>query len=167
VPDISSRYIDYVVKVNMDTPNSPYNEMAMWVGIVKFADVILWKSSDPYNWVTARIKEHLIETFNPFEVLPYRGDPQSGHVETIFDICRPEADSLKDTIAKATAPGWMVDVNREHTTWFGYELQCLACKEYRELLDKYAAEMWRNSRDGKRRTRFTRDLLSGLEFRFK
>ena len=52
----------------MDTPNSPYNEMAMWVGVAKFADMILWKSSDPYNWVTARIKEHLIENFNPFEI---------------------------------------------------------------------------------------------------
>lgn len=167
VPDISSRYIEYAVKVNMDTPNSPYNEIAMLVGIAKFADMILWKSSDPYDWVTARIKEHLIENFNPFEILPFRGDLREDHVETIFNISRPEADSLKDTIAKATAPGWMVDVNRVHTMWFGYEAQRLACKEYRELLGKHAAEMWRKSRDDKRRTKFTRDLLSGLEFRFK
>lgn len=58
-------------------------------------------------------------------------------------------------------------MNREHTTWFGYELQRLACKEYRESLDKHTAEMWRKRRDGKRRTKFTRDLLSGLGFRFK
>ncbi|PMD60175.1 uncharacterized protein K444DRAFT_629593 [Hyaloscypha bicolor E] len=74
VPDILSRYVEYAVKVNMDTPNSPYNEIAMWVGIAKFADMILWKSSNPYDWVTARIKEYLIETFNPFKILPNTGN---------------------------------------------------------------------------------------------
>jgi hypothetical protein len=70
VLDISSRYVEYAVKVNMDTPNSPYNEIAMWVGIAKFADMILWKSSNPYDWVTARNQRTSDRDLQPFQDSP-------------------------------------------------------------------------------------------------